>query len=128
MKTLIIGRLRCTVIVLFTLFAILSGCGSSSPLQTEEYDTVITNGRIIDGTGNPWYYADIAIKDNQIAKIGNLGDLPARNVIDAEGLYVTPGFIDVHSHAGSGLTKKALGDAKPHLAVRQAMTQYRRWR
>ena len=62
------------------------------------YDLVITNGRIIDGTGNPWYRADVAVKDGRIAKIGRVDPREARAVIDARNQIVAPGFIDVHSH------------------------------
>lgn len=62
-------------------------------------DIIIKNGCVIDGTGNPFYYADLAIKDDSISFIGNLGEAHAELVIDAEGKYVTPGFIDGHSHS-----------------------------
>ena len=66
------------------------------------YDLIIKNGKIIDGTGSPYYRADVAVKDGKIARIGkDLGD--AERVIDASGLTVTPGFIDSHSHADSAL-------------------------
>ena len=61
-------------------------------------DILITNGKIIDGTGNSWYYGTIAIKDGKIIKIGRDVDLTAKKVIDAKGLIVAPGFIDVHTH------------------------------
>ncbi len=83
------------------------------------YDTVIVNGKVLDGTGNPWYYADIAINDDQIVKIGDVKSAAA-DTIDATGLYVTPGFIDVHSHAASGLTGSELSRAEPQL--RQGIT------
>jgi N-acyl-D-amino-acid deacylase len=58
-------------------------------------DTLILNGRIIDGTGSPWYAADIAIKDGRIAAIGRLGGWHAKHSIDARGMIVAPGFIDM---------------------------------
>ena len=69
--------------------------GCSSP---PEYDVIIKNGRIIDGTGNPWYIADVGIKDGRIVKIGLLSDARAKKIIDATGRVVSPGFIDVHTH------------------------------
>ena len=83
--------------------------------QTPRYDVLIRNGRVIDGTGNPWRAADIAIKDGRIAAMGRLGDAQAARVIDAAGLTVTPGFIDVHSHAANGLAG-ALKEGRPLLA------------
>lgn len=64
-------------------------------LAASPYDLVIRNGRIVDGTGAPWYAADLAIRDGRIAAIGNLKDADAKQVIDAEGLIVAPGFIDM---------------------------------
>jgi N-acyl-D-amino-acid deacylase len=66
--------------------------------QTYEYDVLIRNGKIIDGTGNSWYYGNIAIKNGKIAAIGRDIDLTAYKTIDATGLIVAPGFIDVHTH------------------------------
>ena len=60
-----------------------------------QYDILIKNGRIIDGTGSPWYAGDVAIKDGHIAAIGRLGDAQAKRVIDAKGQVVAPGFIDM---------------------------------
>jgi N-acyl-D-amino-acid deacylase len=64
----------------------------------ENYDTIIRHGRVVDGSGNPARFADIAIKDRRIALIGKIGGT-AKNEIDARGLIVAPGFIDVHTHA-----------------------------
>ena len=63
------------------------------------FDIVIENGRVVDGAGNPWFKGDIGIKDGRIARIGSLKNAPARERIDATGLYVSPGFIDIHSHS-----------------------------
>jgi len=59
------------------------------------YDVVIRNGHVIDGTGSPWYAADIGIRGGKIAVIGRLDDAPARRTIDARGMVVAPGFIDM---------------------------------
>ena len=66
------------------------------------YDTVIARARVIDGAGNPWFPADLAIKDGRIARIARYGSLDAasaRRFIDARGQVAAPGFIDVHTHA-----------------------------
>jgi len=66
--------------------------------QNETCDILIINGKIIDGTGNNWYYGSIAVKNGKIIKIGRDLNLPAQKTIDARGLIVAPGFIDVHTH------------------------------
>lgn len=62
------------------------------------YDIIIRNGKIVDGTGNPWFFADVAVKDGKIDKISKKVLSEAETVIDATGLVVCPGFIDAHSH------------------------------
>jgi N-acyl-D-aspartate/D-glutamate deacylase len=62
-------------------------------------DLVIKNGKIIDGTGNPWFRADVGISGEKIVSIGRIEAGQAQKEIDAQGLMVCPGFIDVHSHA-----------------------------
>jgi len=59
------------------------------------FDVVIVNGRVVDGTGSPWYAADVGIRSGRIAAIGRLADAPATRRIDAHGLVVAPGFIDM---------------------------------
>jgi N-acyl-D-amino-acid deacylase len=66
--------------------------------SAQDCDLLIINGKIIDGTGNSWYYGNIAIKDGKIIKIGRDVNLSAKKTIDAKGLIVAPGFIDVHTH------------------------------
>jgi N-acyl-D-aspartate/D-glutamate deacylase len=65
------------------------------------YDLLITNARIVDGSGNPWFRADVAIKDGRVARIGRLGPGTAGRTIDAGGQILAPGFIDVHTHVES---------------------------
>jgi len=62
-------------------------------------DIIIKNGKVVDGTGNPFYFADIAVEGGRIAYIGDLSGADADLIIDAEGKLVTPGFIDSHSHS-----------------------------
>ncbi len=63
--------------------------------KTEPYDIVIVNGHIIDGTGSPWYSGQVGIRGGRIAAIGRLDDAPRRQTIDAKGMVVAPGFIDM---------------------------------
>ncbi len=77
-------------------FFILLFCYASA--QAQQADILIKNGKVIDGTGNSWIYADIAVKDGKITAIGSLKNYTATKTIDAAGLIVTPGFIDVHTH------------------------------
>ena len=65
------------------------------------YDLLITNARIVDGSGNPWFRADVAIKDGRIARIGRISPDAAAKTIDAKGQILAPGFIDVHTHVES---------------------------
>jgi N-acyl-D-amino-acid deacylase len=71
-------------------------------------DFIIRNGKIIDGTGNHWQLKDIAIVNNKIAAIGNLKNWKAGREVDAKGLIVAPGFIDVHAHIEGGEARNPL--------------------
>jgi dihydroorotase/N-acyl-D-amino-acid deacylase len=68
-----------------------------------DYDILIRGGRILDGTGNPWYAGDIAIRGNRIAALGRLPGVHAKRVIDASGMIVAPGFIDMLGQSESAL-------------------------
>lgn len=63
------------------------------------YDYIIKNGKVLDGAGNPWVRMDIAVKDDFIAEVGLISEHRGKTVIDASKLYVSPGLIDVHTHA-----------------------------
>jgi dihydroorotase/N-acyl-D-amino-acid deacylase len=80
--------------------------------QTATYDVLIRGGRIIDGTGNPWFQGDVAIKDGRIISVGHLANATATRVIDATGLVVTPGFIDLHTHSDLSLLADGNGESK----------------
>ncbi|QOR36472.1 D-aminoacylase [Clostridium sp. 'deep sea'] len=77
------------------------------------YSYIIKNARLLDGAGNPWRYGDVAIKNDIIASIGDFSNAKAETVIDAKGLYLSPGFIDVHTH--SGMVLYVDGRAHSHL-------------
>jgi len=89
--------------------------GSTQAVPTH-FDVVIRNGRVLDGSGNPWVRLDLGIRGGRIAALGALSGATADTVIDAANRYVTPGFIDVHSHAAEGLARAELRQARPILA------------
>ncbi len=72
--------------------------------QGRQFDVLIVNGQVVDGTGNPWFYADIGIDNEDIVAIGNLSAATGRQTVDAAGLVVTPGFIDMHTHVDDGFS------------------------
>jgi hypothetical protein len=66
------------------------------------YDLIIRNGRVLDGTGNPWFPAEVEVRGGRIVSVGALPDAQATRVVDAADRYVAPGFIDNRSHADDG--------------------------
>ncbi|MCI0464028.1 MAG: D-aminoacylase [Gemmataceae bacterium] len=84
----------------------------------EPYDLVIRHGKIVDGTGNPWYHADLAVRGRKIAALGKIPAGRGRREIDARGLVVAPGFIDIHSHSDFLL----LEDGNAQSKIRQGVT------
>ena len=89
-----------TLAVSFALCAFAVPASAQAP-----YDVVIAGGRIVDGTGNPWYRGDVGIRNGRIDAIGDLGKAQAARRIDATGMVVAPGFIDIHTHADEGIGK-----------------------
>ncbi|CAN5391641.1 amidohydrolase family protein [soil metagenome] len=90
--------------------------------QTKEFDLLIAGGRIIDGTGNPWFYGDVAIKNGRIVEIGRIDGKRASRVIDARGKVVAPGFIDVHGHLEGGIEKMPLAENYLQMGVTSVIT------
>ncbi|HXJ94447.1 MAG TPA: D-aminoacylase [Terriglobia bacterium] len=86
------GTRLATAGALLVLFAAL---GSTGLAQEGSYDVIIRDGHVIDGTGSPWVSGDVGIRDGRIAALGNLAGASAKQVIDARGMVVAPGFIDM---------------------------------
>lgn len=87
---------------------------------TPEYDVVIRNGRVLDGSGNPWILADVAIRDGRFARVGVVTGTGARE-IDATGRYVSPGWIDMMDQSGSTLLYNPLAENKLRMGVTTAI-------
>jgi N-acyl-D-amino-acid deacylase len=90
--------LSAIIIVMFSLV----GCESDSD---GKFDILVKNGKIIDGTGNPWFCGDIGITGDSIVAVGDLSGKSATKIIDTQGLVVSPGFIDIHTHCDEALGK-----------------------
>lgn len=102
-------------VILVPLFLVLFP-GPARGSAQEPYDVLIRNGRVLDGSGNPWRRADVALQGNRIAAVGDLHGASAAREIDARGLYVVPGFVDTHSHSADGLESEGRSHARPLLA------------
>lgn len=88
--------------------------------QAAEYDVVIRNGRVLDGSGNPWIAADVAIRDGRFVRIGAVPGRGARE-IDASGRYVSPGWIDMMDQSGTTLLYNPLAENKLRMGVTTAI-------
>ncbi len=98
----------------FARFALLPLLGAAG-MCAQTYDVLIRGGRVLDGTGTPWLAADVAINGDRIVAVGKLTGATAKQVVDAEGLFVAPGFIDGHTHAAAALARAETAAAKPLL-------------
>jgi N-acyl-D-amino-acid deacylase len=81
------------------------------------FDTIITNARIVDGSGAPWFEADLAVAEGKIAEIGHLAAQEAGRVVDAGGKVLCPGFIEIHGHSDATLLINPLAESSIHLGV-----------
>ena len=79
-------------------------------LTGADFDILIRNARVVDGTGNPWFQASVGIRAGRIAAIGKLTNAVAARVIDARGHVLAPGFIDIHTHVEESLLKLPTAD------------------
>jgi N-acyl-D-amino-acid deacylase len=104
------------------LLPVLLFFASPSRATGPEYDVVIINGRIVDGTGNPWLYGSVAIKGDRIIKVGAVDAQRAARVIDAKGMIVAPGFVDVHTHVEASLADNPTADNFAHMGVTSVVT------
>jgi len=95
--------IRKLLLLSFLLVAASAPLHRNAASLQKEFDLLLTGGRIVDGTGNPWFTADLAVKGGRIAAIGKIDTNRAARVIDAKGLVVAPGFIDVHTHIEGGI-------------------------
>ena len=96
--------------------------GRAAPATSDPYDVVIEHGRIVDGSGNAWFYGDVAVRGDRIARVvpaGLLAGAPARKRVDATGLVVAPGFIDIQSHSRDAFLT---GDGRVVSKITQGIT------
>jgi dihydroorotase/N-acyl-D-amino-acid deacylase len=97
-------------------------CLAACQTRSTQYDLVISNGKIVDGTGSPWMYGDVAVQGDRIARVtapGLLRDVPAKRRIDAAGLVVAPGVIDIQAQSYDELL---LGDSRVVSMITQGVT------
>ena len=110
---------RALLTALIASLAASSTVAAGAAPPEADYDLIVRNGRIVDGTGNPWFYGDLAVRGDRIVALGKIADAAAAaRAIDAKGLIVAPGFIDMHSHSDLLLLED--GDAQSK--IRQGVT------
>ena len=103
--------------LLLLTVGVLAFASCPASAQNGDYNLVIRNGKLVDGTGNPWFHGDVAVRGAKIAALGKFVGRGARE-IDARGLVVAPGFIDMHSHSDYLL----LEDGNAQSKIRQGVT------
>ncbi|MGH9902113.1 MAG: amidohydrolase family protein, partial [Pyrinomonadaceae bacterium] len=103
-----------------SLFPIATGAGAAH--EEKEFELVIAGGRVVDGTGNPWFLADVAVRGGRIVEIGRVAPERAARMIDARGRVVTPGFIDVHGHVEENLDSTPTADNFLQMGVTSTVT------
>lgn len=106
----------------YALIALCAAAAVSLPANAQSYDLVISGGRVIDGSGNAWFYGDIAVQGDRIVRItpaGLLASAKAKQRIDAKGMVVAPGFIDIQSHSRAAFLQ---GDGRVISKITQGIT------
>ena len=98
--------------ILFGALSLLLVANAPAP----DYDIVIRNGRVLDGAGNPWVSADVAVSDGRVVRVGRIAGRGAKE-IDATGRYVAPGFIDMMDQSGRVLLKNGAAENKLRMGV-----------
>ena len=109
----LVGRLPTFVLPVLWLAAVSCAAQDETP-----FDLLIIDGRVVDGTGNPWFIGSVGIRGDRIEFVGRRSEQMARRTINAKGLTVAPGFIDIHSHSDL----KLLEDGHAQSKVRQGVT------
>ena len=104
--------------ILLAVFAALAAPALCAAADQPEYDLLIRGGQIVDGSGNPWFRGDVAVREGKIVAVGRVPAGKATREIDATGLVVAPGFIDMHSHSDTVLLEDGLAQSK----IRQGVT------
>lgn len=89
--------------------------------QSAPFDLIITNGKIMDGSGNPWFYGDLGIRGDRIVEMGALSHTRAKKILDVGGSIVCPGFIDIHSHADDTYGRNNIRSENPLLRAAHNM-------
>jgi N-acyl-D-amino-acid deacylase len=105
-STLVKKRMQKRMLLIFAALAAAASLwayrrAASAPA---DFDLIVMGGRVVDGAGNPWFRADVAVKDGRVVEVGPLEAARAARTIDAKGLIVAPGFIDVHTHIEGGIS------------------------
>src|ERR671915_606051 len=96
------------LLLLLMCAPIAGGPDAGMSRQTAQFDLLIRNARVFDGSGNPWIRGDVGVTQGRIAAVGNLDGASAGRTIDAAGRFLAPGFVDLHSHSDRGLSEPEL--------------------
>src|SRR5262245_7235010 len=110
--------MRSILIIAVAVALSLISRAQSGPPEPAPYDILIRNAKIVDGSGNPWAHGDVALRGDKIVALGKVPAAEAKRTIDAKGLVVCPGFIDIHSHSDFTLLEDGAAQSK----IRQGVT------